>query len=347
MTIAWGVIGCGGIANRRTIPEGISPSPKCRLAAVMDRDAARAAEVAARYGAGRHFTRMEDLLAVPEIQAVYIATPNCFHKEQVIAAARAGKHVLVEKPVALTLADAQDMVAECRHNNVRLMAGYMMRFHAHHQKLKAIIAAGELGQVVYGRAQLTCWYPPISGAWRQDPEMSGGGAWTDLGSHCIDLLEMWLGPVARLTAFSRTLTHAYPVDDSTTVLCEFASGAQGVVEVNFNVPDDAAQNSLEIRGTRGVVIADHTIGQEPGGSMRLYQFDQAEYSAAQERPQAGGAQAITVAPVNPYRAEIEHFVDCIEQGLEPLNNGEHAVHNLKLVLAAYESTRTGRVVEIQ
>jgi predicted dehydrogenase len=345
MKVKFGVIGCGGIADRRTIPEGIVPSLMCDLVAVMDSDPARAETVGGKYKA-HNFSRVEDLLALPEVEAVYIATPNCYHKDQVIAAARAGKHILVEKPLALTVPDAEEMIAECKQNGVLLMAGYMMRFHAHHRKLKAMIEGGELGQMVYGRTQLTCWYPPIPGAWRQIPEMGGGGAWMDLGSHCIDLLEMWLGPVKRLAAFSRCLTHGYPVDDSTTVLCEFESGAQGVVEVNYNVPDDAAQNSLEVRGTRGVVTADHTIGQGPGGSMTAYLFDQGAYNAVQERAQTAGVQPVIVEPVNPYRAEVEHLAECIRAGREPLNNGDHALHNLRLCLAAYEAARTGRVVEV-
>jgi predicted dehydrogenase len=346
MAVNWGVIGCGGIADRRTIPDGLIPSNKCELVGVMDADPVRSVAVARKYGVPRHFNRVEDLLAVPEMQAVYIATPNCFHKEQVIAAARAGKHILVEKPLALTVADAEEMIAACKLHGVKLMAGYMMRFHAHHQRLKEMIERGDLGQVVYGRAQLTCWYPPIPGAWRQDLVVGGGGAWMDMGSHCIDLLEMWLGPAKRVSAFSQALTHAYTVDDSTTVLCEFESGAQGVVEVNFNVPDDAAQNLLEIRGTRGVVTADHTIGQGAGGNMTAFLFDQTGYAANQERAKISGIQPVIVEPVNPYQAEIEHFCDCIQQNRDPLNNGEHALHNLKLVLAAYEAAQTGKVVVI-
>jgi predicted dehydrogenase len=171
-----------------------------------------------------------------------------------------------------------------------------------------------------------------------------------MGSHCVDLLEMWLGPVRRISAFSSTLTHAYPVEDSMTVMCEFASGAQGVVETNFNVPDDAAQNSLEIRGTGGVVVADHTIGQGQGGSMTAYLFQQGGYSAYQDRSKISGAEQgvvpVVVDPVNPYQAEVDHFADCIEQDVEPLNNGEHALHNLEVTLAAYTAARTGTVITL-
>lgn len=344
--VNWGVIGCGGIADRRTIPEGILPARNARLGAVMDADPQRAEAVANRWGLEKAARSLEELLANETIQAVYIATPNALHYGQVLAAARAGKHVLVEKPIALKLDDAQEMITTCRTEGVYLAAGYMMRFHALHRALAEIIANGGLGQPVYARAQLTCWYPPIPGAWRQDPVAGGGGAWMDLGSHCIDLLEFFFGPISRVAAFSRTLTHSYAVDDSTTVLCEFENGAQGVVETNFNVPDDAAQNSLEVRGTRGVVISDHTIGQGPGGQMTAFLADQAGYDAAQDRLAPNSAQPVLATPVNPYQGEIEEFSDAILKRREPALNGEHALRNLRLVLAAYEAARTGKVIEV-
>lgn len=169
----------------------------------------------------------------------------------------------------------------------------------------------------------------------------------DMGSHCVDLLEMFLGPMRRLMAFSCTLTHEYAVDDTTTVLCECEGGAQGVVETNFNVPDDAAQNSLEIRGTRGLVTADHTIGQGSGGQMTAWLADQTGYDALQMRDVHRGSRPILAEPVNPYQSEIEDFSAAILEKREPLNHGAHALHNLRLVLAAYESARTGQVVDIE
>jgi len=347
MTVKWGVIGAGGIASRRTIPEGLLPSPKCDLLAVMDVDPGRASAVAERFGVPRWFTRAEDLLALPEIEAVYIATPNGYHKEQAIAAARAGKHVLVEKPMALSERDAEEMLAACRAAGVQLMVAYMMRFHAHHQRLKAMIEAGELGQITFGRAQLTCWYPPIPGAWRQDPHLGGGGAFIDMGTHCLDLLEMLIGRVKRVCAFMRTLAFDYPVEDTATVLLEFENGAQGVVDASFCVPDEASRNVLEIRGTRGAVTADHTIGQEPGGTMSAIVLGQVGgYDAQQARSAPGAAQPVLVEPVNTYRAEVEYFVECIEQGHVPFSGGGEALRFVRLTQAVYESARTGRVLDV-
>jgi predicted dehydrogenase len=346
VSVKWGVIGAGGIAARRTIPEGLAVSEKCELVAVMDMSQERATAVAERYGAAHCVTSVEALLAIPEVEAVYIASPNSYHAGQTIAAARAGKHVLVEKPMALTLADGQAMMDACAEEGVKLMCGYMMRFHAHHQWLKAQIEAGALGQPVFGRAQLTCWYPDTPGAWRQDPELGGGGAYMDMGTHCLDLLEMLLGPVRRLSAYMGTLTHGYAAEDSATVLVEFESGAQGIVDANFNIPDEASQNVLEVRGTRGAVYADHTIGQDAGGHMTSYLLDEVgAYDAAQVRT-GSIAQEVVVTPVNTYRAEVEHFVDCIEQDLTPVTDGETALHSLRLALLAYESARTGKTMMV-
>ena len=341
MTIGWGVIGAGGIADRRTIPEGLAPSPRCRLVAVMDSNAARARAVADKYGVPHCLYREQDLLALPEVEAVYIATPNY------LAAAKAGKHILVEKPLALTVEQALEVIAACRQAGVKLATGLMMRFHAHHRRLKAMIDEGQLGQLVFGRAQLTCWYPPIAGAWRQDPALGGGGALMDMGIHCLDLLEMLMGRVTQVAAFTGTLTHAYTVDDSATVMLRFASGAQAVVDVNFNIADDAAQNMLEVHGTVGAVIADHTIGQDSGGNMVAY-LPQAGrgYDAAQARLDATAAQVVAVEPVNIYRAEVEHLVECIERDLEPQVGAAEGLRALQITLLAYEAAQSGRTLDV-
>ncbi len=232
----------------------------------------------------------------------------------------------------------------CVAQGVKLMVGYMMRFHAHHQWLKTQIDGGALGQPVFGRAQLTCWYPDVPGAWRQDPALGGGGAFIDMGTHCLDLLEMFLGRVRRLSAVMGTLTHGYAVEDSATLLLEFESGAHGVVDANFNIPDEASQNVLEVRGTRGAVYADHTIGQDAGGNMISYLLGAVGgYDAAQART-GSIAQTVSVTPVNCYRAEVEHFVDCIEQDCTPDTDGREGLRNLKLTLLAYEAACSGKVM---
>jgi len=167
MKIKWGVIGCGGIADRRTLP-GMMLADNAELVAVMDADKAAADRVAAKYGAKYAFDNYDELLKLDEIQAVYIASPVFCHKEQCIAAAKAKKDILIEKPMGLTVAEAEELAAVCEAEGVKLGVGFMMRFHSYHQKMRELIAAGKLGEIVSARAQLTCWYPEMENCWRQE-----------------------------------------------------------------------------------------------------------------------------------------------------------------------------------
>jgi predicted dehydrogenase len=172
--VRWGVIGSGGIARRRTIPEGFGAAHNAHLVAAWDANAAVNREVAKEFGA-LAADNLEGLLGA-DLEAVYVASPVQAHQEQVLACARAGKHVLCEKSLGRNVAEAEAMVAACRQAGVQFGTAFMMRFHTQHQAAAEMIANGQLGKPVYGRAQLSCWYPPMPGAWRQDPALGGGGS---------------------------------------------------------------------------------------------------------------------------------------------------------------------------
>jgi len=346
MSIGWGVIGASGIAHRRTIPEGIIPANNATLLAVMGTSEERTKAVAEEYDV-KWYLREQKLLNDEEIQAVYVATPTHLHAQQTIDALRAGKHVLCEKPMAMNLSEAEQMIAEAEKHNRKLAIGYMMRFHAWHQKLKHMIDSGELGKLVMGRAQLTCWYPHIAGAWRQNPALGGGGALSDLGSHCIDLLEMLLGRAVEVTAFVDTIVQDYPVDDSSVVLLRCASGAMGVVDAHFNVPDEASVNMLELYGSKGRVEGRGTIGQASTGTMTaVLQTDDQEYDATQRREETFEQIIEPEDAVNIYQAEIEDFCEAISLDRKPCVSGEDGWWNLKVLLSAYESAKEGKAIEI-
>jgi len=346
-SIKWGVIGAGGIADRRTIPEGILPAENSKLIAVMDAIPEVTKRIAQKYRAKRAYFKEEDLVRDPEVDAVYIATPVYLHAKQAILAAEAGKHILCEKPLALSISGCEDIMAACRRNNVKLMVGFMMRFHTCHEKAREMIEKGMIGQLVMGRAQLTCWYPKIPGAWRQDPKLGGGGALMDMGIHCVDLLRMFIGEVDEVSAFANTIVHEYPVEDTSTMIMRFRNGAHGIVDNYFNIPDAAAQNVLEIYGTNGCILAKGTIGQSSTGKITAYVTESArEYEAAQTRETTVQKEEFSPPPRNIYRAEIEHFARCIEEDTEPFISGTEAARDLRVVLAAYESARTKRVVRL-
>ncbi len=347
MAIKWGVIGAGGIADRRTIPEGIMPCPDAELVAVQDIAEDRVQAVAQKYGVAKVYTSEYDLLSDPEVEAVYIATPTHLHHSQVMAAAEAGKHILCEKPLALTVAQCEEMVEECAARGVKLGVNFMMRFHACHVALKQMIEAGQLGRLVMGRAELTCWYPPIPGAFRQDPALGGGGSLIDMGNHCIDLLEQFFGRVAEVKCYTANLVQDYPSEDTAVALLQFENGAIGVVDALFNVPDAAARNALEVYGSKGSVYAFGTIGQGSTGKLHVVlEKDERGYDAAQQR-EAAQEEIIEPPVVNIYQAHIQAFCDAIAQDTPPPIPGEEGLWSHKVIEACYESARTGHAVKVQ
>jgi predicted dehydrogenase len=342
--IKWGVIGSGGIARRRTIPEGIVKARNAELSIVFDIDQKANREVAEEYN-------VEPAASIHEMlggdnDAVYVATPASVHAEQVRACAQAGKHVLCEKPLGMTVAEAEEMIALCREKGVKLGCAFMMRFVAQHQKALALIEQGRLGRPVYARAQLSCWYPPIEGAWRQNPATGGGGALIDMGGHCIDLLEMFFGKVAKVSCFVNNTIHSYKSEDSATAMLFFENGAMGTVDTFFCIPDNSSKNVLELYGSKGSVLAKGTIGQGPAGRMEAFlEEDGKEYDATQAR---GAKQSMKIDPaaVNTYRAEIEEFSRAIIEDREPIISGELGLRSQKVLTACYESTGSGRVVSL-
>jgi predicted dehydrogenase len=342
--IKWAVIGSGGIARRRTIPEGIAKAQNAELSTVFDTNQAVNAEVAKQYGVKQ--ARSIDELLGADSDAVYVATPAYVHAEQVRACAEAGKHVLCEKPLGMTVAEAQEMIALCRKSRVKLGCAFMMRFAAQHQEALSLIKEGKLGRPVYARAQLSCWYPPIEGAWRQDPATGGGGALIDMGGHCIDLLEMFFGNVAKVSCFVNNTVHDYKSEDSATAMLFFENGAMGTVDTFFCIPDNSSKNVLELYGSKGSIWAQGTIGQGPAGRMTAFlEQDDKDYDAQQARTEAG-AITIDPPPVNTYQAEIEEFSQAVIDDREPAISAELGLRSQKILTACYGSARLGRVIAV-
>jgi predicted dehydrogenase len=342
--VNWGVIGSGGIARRRTIPEGIIKSDFSKLISVYDINLEVNMEVAEEFQVGA-VESLQDLLE-SGVEAVYVASPVNVHLEHVKACAKAKKHVLCEKPLGLTVEEAEEIVAVCKENGVLLGTGLMMRFLAQHQAALEFIQDGKIGKPVYGRAQLSCWYPPIEGAWRQDPVAGGGGSLVDMGSHCIDLLEMFFGKIKSVSCFINNSVHDYFSEDSAVVSLMFENGAMATVDSYFCIPDNSSKNVLELYGSRGSILAKGTIGQGDAGEMVAFlEGDDAGYDAKQQRETADGLD-ISPIPVNTYQAEIDDFSKAILEGREPKNNGSVGLRNQKIIAACYESARTGKVIEI-
>jgi predicted dehydrogenase len=342
--VKWGVVGSGGIARRRTIPEGIIPARNAHLIAVYGTNPVTNKEVAKQFNAIA-VDSLEALLA-SDIDAVYIASPPAAHAAQVRACAKAGKHILCEKPLGRSVEEAEEIVAACREAKVQLGTAFMMRFQSQHQAAAKLVTEGRLGKPVFARAQLSCWYPPMPKAFRQDPDLGGGGSLIDMGSHCIDLLEMLFGPVKKISCFINNTIHAYRSEDSAVVLLQFENGATATVDTFFCIQDNSSKNVLELYGSKGSILAAGTIGQGSQGKMTAFlAAEDAAYDAAQAR-NANDGLSISPEPQNIYRGEIEAFGDVLLNNKPNLMSGEIGLRNQKLVAACYESAKTGRAVII-
>ena len=342
--VKWGVIGSGGIARRRTIPEGIMQAANAELVAVFDVAKQLNVEIAKEFNATAT-DELEDLLKA-DLDAVYIATPANLHFQHVIGCAGAGKHVLCEKPLGLSAEEGKKMVTACEKGGVNLGTAFMLRFHTQHKAALDMIEQGKLGTPVYGRAQMSCWYPPIKGAWRQDPAISGGGSLIDMGGHCIDLLEMFLGKVIKVSCFVGNIVHDYKSEDSAVAMLQFASGAMATVD-NFNcIPDDSSKFVLELYGSKGSILAKNTVNQGDHGEMVAFLEEESSAYDAQQDHQDVHGTVVAPTPYNNYCAEIEEFSQAIIERRAPYNSAELGLRSERILSACYESARTGRAVDI-
>lgn len=344
--VRWGVLGAGGIAERRTIP-GMLLAENAELIAVMEVDSENAERLRVKFGAKRAYTNDEALMCDPEIDAVYIASPVVLHARQAKIAADFGKHILLEKPLALTAQEAQEVVDYCESKHVKVAAGFMMRYGSYVQAMKKALQNRKIGQLVSCNAIFSCWYPDIPGAWRQQKKSSGGGALMDMGVHCIDLIQYVSGSkIVQVAAMHDTQTFNYEVEDASTLLLRLQNGAICTVQSNFNIPDKASKWRLEFFGTGGRLLGDGVIGQEDGGSVdAVFTEGDAGYNAQQETQVTKG-NSLNVMFGNMYTREIVSFSESILNNTPIVVPAQEAVDVQRIIEAAYRSNDEKTFVDL-
>ncbi|MCC7235239.1 MAG: Gfo/Idh/MocA family oxidoreductase [Bryobacterales bacterium] len=255
--IRWALAGVGDIAVKRVLP-AIKSDPRATLAAVVSRNPDKGLAHAPRV-----FATVEEALAWGEFDALYVATPVALHAPQSIAALRAGKHVLCEKPVALNHAEALSMAAAADDCRRLLGVAYYRRLYPAVLRARELIRAGAIGTPVLAELRLHTWFDPADGfrSWLVDPSLSGGGPLFDVGSHRIDLLNFWFGTPARAVGLASRTIHKRTVGDSATVLAEYEAGVRGVVDVRWHSRVD--------RDECRIVGAEGSIEMTPLNSGRL------------------------------------------------------------------------------
>jgi predicted dehydrogenase len=248
-TVRWGILGCGDVAERKSGP-ALYQAEGSELVAVMRRDKAKAEDFALRHGAKRAYHTVEGLLSDPEVNAIYIATPPNLHREQTLQVATAGKHVLVEKPMACNTREAEEMITACQSAGVLLHVAYYRRFYPKFVAVRHHLETGAIGTLL-GARLLTCTVAPSTG-WRVEPSVSGGGHFLDVGSHRLDMLVYLLGDVHRVHGFSANRLQHHAGENDVVLSLQMASGA--LVSAGFHYHTTPPQDTLEIYGSEGTLI---------------------------------------------------------------------------------------------
>jgi predicted dehydrogenase len=251
--IRWGIVGCGNVTEVKSGP-GFQKAEGSALVAVMRRDARLAADYAMRHGVPRSYDRAQALIDDPEVDAVYVATPPSTHCELALAVARAGKPCLVEKPMAMHHGECVRMVEAFRDAGVPLYVAYYRRALPRFLKVRDAIVSGRIGAVTAVHVDVS--EPLSAGAkasgWRFDPAIAGAGLFLDLASHCLDLLDFLLGPIADVSGVAINTGVAYAAEDVTAAAFRFANGGAGTGIWNFNAGRKV--DSILVTGSTGSIF---------------------------------------------------------------------------------------------
>jgi UDP-N-acetyl-2-amino-2-deoxyglucuronate dehydrogenase len=338
VTRGFGIIGAGIIAAVHA--DAIALLPDARLVAVTDVAAGPARDFAAARGCAAE-PSLDDLLARRDVDVVCVCVPSGLHAEVGIRAAKAGKHLVVEKPVDVTLEAADRLIAAARQAGVALTVMSQHRFDPGVAELKRLIDDGALGTPVLGEAA-TKWYrtqayydsAPWRGTWAMD-----GGALLNQGIHYVDLLRWCMGPAAEVTAVCTTQAHAIEVEDTALAIVRFASGAVGTITATTAAYPGFPQR-LEITGTDG------TVTVEDGQLVRSVLRGTAPESATARRPEQAAAADPAALDAAVHAAQLADLLAAVDDGREPAVSGESGREALEIVRAVYESSRTGRTVTL-
>jgi predicted dehydrogenase len=333
-----GVIGLGSAGLLHTESYN-AISDKAKVIVLCDKDKGCAESNAPIYGAEAH-TNYRDILRRKDIDIIDICLPHHLHAEAAIEAAEAGKHVLVEKPIATTLKDADDMIKAAKKAGVKFMVAESHAFVPSHMLAKEMVDQGRMGRVFLAKAYEIVGDVPVEYSWKTSPEAVG--SLLDMGVHRFFVLRWIMGEIKSVFAFAEKLACELETDndDTAVIALKFKNGALGEVDLTCCAVSEPT-NRLELYGTKGTIIEDHMWEQplmycsnQPGFETEGWVKPKVEHAPFP------GYYSIS------FRNEVEHFVDCVLNDTQPKVTGEDGRAALNLALLAYKSVKTGKVVTV-
>ena len=332
-------MGCGRIAKRHSELLGFSQIDGAKLVSVCDNVIDRANKIAEQFNVTA-YEDMDEMMKSESIDVVVVLTPSGLHAEHVINLSKYGKHIMVEKPMALTIEDTENMIYACDANNIKLFVIKQNRFNVPVVKLKEALDAGRFGKLTMGTVRVRwarhqAYYDQDSwrGTWAMD-----GGVLTNQASHHVDMLEWMMGDVESVFAKMTTALANVETEDTAIVTLKFKNGALGIIEATTATRPANLEGSISILGENGTVV----VGGVAVNEMQTWAFEDVE---------DGDSTVLEEFSVNPpnvygfgHQAYYEHAVDCIENGSANLVDGLQGRKSIELISAIYESAETGKEV---
>lgn len=345
-TYGFGIIGCGMISDFHSA--AIADIKHGKLVAVSSRKAENSQRLVDRYSI-QAYSDYNEMLNRDDIDIVCVCTPSGAHMEPAVAAAEAGKHVIIEKPLEITLERCDDIIESCEKANVRLCAIFNSRFSDASQLVKDTVSSGRLGQLTLGDAYVK-WYRSQdyydSGDWRGTMELDGGGALMNQSIHAIDFLQYVMGPVESIQAFTDTLAHKrIDVEDVAVAALRFKNGALGVVEGTTAVYPGSLKK-FEFSGTKGTIVLEEE-------DIITWEFEEEEPEDAEIKQQftekkSGGGGASDPRAINHdnHRRQMINLIQSIENNIPHLVDGREGRKAVEIILAIYQSSKAGKTVHL-
>jgi len=323
--IRFGIAGFGLHAVRRLMP-GFANARNCKVTALSRRGGERARESAREFGIEHAFTSTAELCASPDVDAVFIATPDAMHLADVLEAVQRQKPVLVEKPMAMNAAEARQMVDGARQAGVLLGVAHVMRFEESVSWFRERISAGAIGKPVLARAAFVAPLLTSARTWINNPHLAAGGPLADVGVHCFDTLRYVLNDEVQSVMAQATHDSYWIVEASGTTLFQFASGTLGTMSVSARAP---YQTLLEVIGEDGILSAVNALNVEHPITLEL----RSGFDVLQRRE---------VFNDRAYTAQVEAFADAVESGKPFEIPGEEGLQNQLILDAIFRSVKSGK-----